>query len=357
MNEESSTRVEPPAPPATESTLTPSSPPVAESTAMPPASPPPEPPAPARRRQGLPSWLPYLALAVIPAAIVGIAVYALTGSDNSNNNVAGVLDGFFRQGSSQENVESVAGRTPPGFPEDFPIYEGAEIYGGYKILAEDGSDLTYITVIGSDDPLDDVYDFYVESLGDDPWQVEGAQSASEFTGVRFSRPDDADVGGLVAISRSDLDKRTTVIISYQDLTPDSADRPNGRSFALGATKPLPPNFPTDIPIYEGKSGGDSVVTDTAFQRAPGGSSYAVSFLTKDSQDDVISAYRGEFEKKGWQVVDSESGDSGFQLGIDFADGPSRLVQGTVLADVFDGDASYTRVDLLVQVSSSRRGGN
>jgi hypothetical protein len=295
---------------------------------------------------------------VIPAAIVGLAVYFLAGDGGgNNNNVAGVLDGFFRQGSSQENVESVAGRVPPGFPEEFPIYEGAEVYGGYKILAEDGSDLTYITVIGSDDDIETVYDYYVEMLGEDPWQVEGAQSASEFTGIRFSRPDDADVGGLVALSRSDLDNRTTIIVSLQDLTPDSADRPSGRNFILGATKPLPPNFPSDVPIYQGKNGRESVVTDTAFQRAPGGSSYAVSFLTRDSQDDVIAAYRGEFEGKGWEVVDSETADTGFQLGIDFQDGPRQLVQGTVLADVFDADASYTKVDLLVQVSSSRGRGN
>jgi hypothetical protein len=47
----------------------------------------------------------------------------------------------------------------------------------------------------------------------------------------------------------------------------------------------------------------------------------------------------------------------FSQGLDFQDGSNKGVQGTVSADVFASDRSYTKVDLEVHVSNSRGKGN
>ena len=328
MNEESSARPEPSLPAST-----------APSAA-----------APAKK---LPPWLPFLAFAVVPAAVVGILVYALAGG-KSNDSAGAVLDGFFRQGSPSESIRSYQGKVPPDFPSEFPIYRGADVYASFIILGEQNRGANYFVILGTNATADAVYNYYLDRLARDPWQVEIARASTEFTGMRFTRPDDADVSGDVTIHHSELDKRTTIYVSYQDLT--AAAAPEAPPFVLGKSRALPPNFPNDVAIYDAKT-GDAVITDTYFERAPGGTSYIITFVTRDSQDDVISAYREEFEKKGWQVKDSTTANSGFQLGIDFTDGPNSLLQGSVLADVFEEDADYTKVDLLLQVSSNRSRGN
>jgi hypothetical protein len=68
---------------------------------------------------------------------------------------------------------------------------------------------------------------------------------------------------------------------------------------------------------------------------------------------VIDFYTEEFEKRGWNV-DEGVLDTNFALGIEFDDGPSQGIQGTVNADTFDQDDDYTKVDIFLQVSPTRR---
>ena len=322
-------------------------------------APPPPPVTPTRRARGLPPWLPMFALAVVPALIVGVLVFALAGgSDSGSKSVGGVLDFFFRQGSSPENVLSFEGEAPPNFPTDFPIYDGAKVFAGFQIIPEEGNGASFYVILSTSDSIDDVYNSYIQAFDGDIWAVEIARSSDEFTGVRFTRPDDPDVSGDVTLHRSELDNRTTIFVTYQDLTPSQAIAPAGRNFVLGKSRPLPANYPSsDVPVYDSKN-GESVITDTYIEKAPGGTSYVISFLTKDSQDDVVQSYRQVFEDKGWTVEDAENdSNTSFQIGISFSDGPSQGLQGTVLTDAFEEDTSYTKVDVLVQVASGRGRGN
>ena len=73
---------------------------------------------------------------------------------------------------------------------------------------------------------------------------------------------------------------------------------------------------------------------------------------------MINYYTQEFQKRGWAVRDGEATPGDFALTIEFDDNkPSKEVQGTVRADVYSEDASYTEVNLIVQVSASRGRGN
>jgi hypothetical protein len=291
----------------------------------------------------------------VPAIIVGIVVYVLAGSGGSSVGGAGVIDGFIRLGSSGDEISSFEGKLPPNFPNEFPSYKGAKLVTSFAVESDQGT--SYFVVYSTKDSTEKVYDFYLETLEEDPWQVELARSSTEFTGVQFSRPDDADVQGDVTIHHSDLDGTTAIFVSFQDLTPSGRAGPIIREFVPMVSKPLPPGFPSDIPIYESRRDA-TIVSDTYLERGPGGVSYIVTFLTKDSGDDVIGFYKGEFQKRGWVVTDSQLSSSLSNVGIDFRDGPSEQLQGTIQADAFDEDPAYTKVDLLLQVSSSRsRGGN
>lgn len=308
-----------------------------------------------RSGAGLPKWLPYFLLAVVPAMLVGLIVYATAGNGGGGSDAAGVLDGFIRLGpSGGEGIESYAGNPPPGYPSDMPQYPGSKIIVSFLIRSDQGN--SYFVVYQTSDATDKVLSYFQEHLDDDPWQVEVSQASPEFSGVQFTRPDDADVQGDVSVNRSEIDNRTSIYVSYQDLTPSSRQAPPPDEFVLPASRALPPGFPNDVPIFKGKD--TTTVTTTYFERGQGATSFYVSFLTKDSQDDVIDFYRAEFEKRGWTVTDSASSSlSSFELSIDFKDGPRQELQGSVRADSFAEDADYTKVDLLLEVVASRGRGN
>jgi len=301
--------------------------------------------------RGLPAWLPYFLLAVVPALVVGLVVYVFAGGGGGNggaDNTAGVLENFF-----SDSLSSHQGEFPPNFPSEFPVYKGAKIIASFAVdESGTGQGTTYIAVLTTSASAQDVYEYYSRSLDEDPWQVEVAQSGDQGDYVQFSRPDDAEVQGAVLIFHSDFGDVTSIRVYFQDLS--LARLPEGERFSLGKSRPLPAGFPEEVPIYKGKA---SVVLATGFRRSPGSQVFFVSFLTKDAQDDIIDFYTRQFEDRGWTVSDSASGNTGFALAIDFADGPSQSVTGSIQADDFAEDDSYRRVDLFVQVSGSRGRGN
>jgi hypothetical protein len=305
------------------------------------------------RRSGIPLWL-MLASVIVAAALAGVAVYFFAGGDDDSGGdvteAASIVDGLMRLGrADQANISSYAGELPPDFAADFPMYEAAEVVVAISIASEQGTG--YLIVLSTPDPAADVYAFYSDALDQDPWQVEIGRSSEEFTGLRFLRPDNIDVSGDISLHRSELDERTVIYLSYNDIS--QAIVPGGPTdpFAIGPTRSLPVGFPDDIPIYEGAE--QSIILDTYFERGQGGRAFIVTFLTKDSQDQVIEFYREEFEGRGWVVSDAGVSSTSFALAIEFDDGPTQTVSGSISADSFEDDPSYTQVDLLVTTSGNR----
>jgi hypothetical protein len=300
---------------------------------------------------GLPPWLPYAALAVVPALIVGILVFVLAGGSSSGGggNAAGIVDGFLRlEPSSDQTVESFKGSLPPDLPSEVPIYKNAKPVVSYSIVTPEGTN--HFVVLTTSASVDDVFGFFRDSLDKEPWQVEVGQSSSDGVGIRFSRPDNADVSGIITIHHSKLDDSTSIFLTYEDvsaaLTPGTGSVP----FSIGPSRPLPAGFPSDVPVYQQDQG--TVVLDTYFERAQGGQLFAVTFLTKDSQDTVIDFYKNDFGGKGWTTTDTSPGGTSFAVSMDFAD-KNQTLSGQISADSFENDSSYTKVELVVQVSGSR----
>jgi hypothetical protein len=313
----------------------------------------------AKPRFRLPKWLPLLGLAIVPAVLVGLAVYFLAGDDDSAAGGGGasqaVLDGFVRLSLGQsESVDSYAKDLPPGFPGDLPSYGDADFDGSFAIKSAEGT--TYIITYDTSASVESVYDFFRQELDKDPWQVELSRQAEDFTGVQFSRPDSADISGTVSISKSELDGRTAIFVFLADSSQTSSGSGAAGVGVPTISKPLPQNFPNDVPIYKGDS--NSIVRETYFQREGGQNTFLITFLTRDSDLDVIDFYTKEFQGRGWTVKDGETQPGDTALSIDFDDAKTTPeVQGSIRAEAFAGDASYTEVNLIVQVSASRGRGN
>ncbi len=306
------------------------------------------PPPPTAVGGGLPAWLPYFLLAVVPAVVVGVLVFVFTGSSsNGGGNAVAILEMFYAPPEdSNTSVDSFKGVLPPDFPAEFPLFGNSEPVASFVVATPRGK--TFTAVLTSSATAREIFAFYSDELDAEPWQVEAGQTGSQVTGIRFARPDDPDVSGVVIVSHSELDNRTVIQIVYEDLAGALTAGTGPTVPLLGESRPLPLGFPETVPIYGVND--ETIVIDSGFQRGQGGQLFAVTFLTLDSPDDVIDFYRGEFEALDWMVVDSTSTDiSSFALGIEFDDGGENL-SGQVTADTYEEDADYTRVDLSVQAS-------
>jgi len=301
---------------------------------------------------GLPAWVPYFLLAVVPALVVGILVYVFAGDSGGGGgggNAAGIVEGLLRlTPDSNTQVDAYRGELPPDLPADIPLYGDADPVVSFAIITPSGTN--YFVVLTTKDPANDVFSFFREQLDNDPWQVEIGQTGSQITGIQFTRPDNADVSGVITVHHSDLDDVTSILLTYEDLSAALTPGTGPTLPLLGQSRPLPPGFPESVPIYEADA--ETVVIDSYFQRGQGGQLFAVTFLTQDSQDDIIAYYRGEFEARNWTVTDSTNTDTtSFAVGIEFDDGEESL-SGQLTADTYEEDAAYTRVDLVVQLSGA-----
>ena len=312
----------------------------------PESSDPPPPPAVAGSR--LPAWLPYFLLAVVPAVVVGILVFVFAGGNGTGGgNAAAIVEMFFAPPEdSNTRVESFKGTLPPDFPAEFPLFDDSEPVASFAVATPQGR--TFTVVLISSATSQEIFAFYRDALDSDPWQVEVGQIGAQITGIRYARPDNPDVSGVVIVNESELDERTVIQLVYEDLAGALTPGTGPSVPQLGQSRPLPLGFPEAVPIYGADDG--TIVIDSGFQRGQGGQFFAVTFLTLDSEYDVIDYYRGEFEARDWTVTESTDTDlTSFAVAIEFDDGEAAT-SGQIIADTYSEDADYTRVDLIVQVS-------
>ncbi len=80
---------------------------------------------------------------------------------------------------------------------------------------------------------------------------------------------------------------------------------NGNEINVGGTQKLPAEFPSDIPLYDGKISASGKVT------VDGKTGWTVTITTSDSLDTVSAWNTKEFSSNGWNTnLDTSSGSGG-----------------------------------------------
>jgi hypothetical protein len=291
-------------------------------------------------------WLALAALAIVPAAIVGVVVWSvMRGSDSSDgrasSDVANILSAF-----SQGNQDSVTTRfertVPDGYPSDIPTYPNARVVSA--LVQTQGEDASYIVVYDTTDTRDAVASWYQDALEHDPWQITFGQETRESAIRGFDKTDDPDVSGVVLVSESKGGGLTTILTSVQ-ITSGAKDAEK-QPFETPATRALPEGFPADIPDYQ-----NGILFEAAYQKRGGGNQFLVSYVTKDSADDVIAFYKDKLGAAGFSVTDDDARSSPLEdaQAISFVDSSSST-QGEVTVGNFPEDDSYRRIDLRVSAT-------
>jgi hypothetical protein len=311
------------------------------------------PDASARKTGGsAPRWLWLAVAAIVPALIVGLMVWFLAPGGGSGDtartekDVANVVSAFSsgQDGSISTRFE---GETPPGIP-DVPTYPGAKVVS--SVLQIRGDDAAYLVIYDTKDDRDKVAAYLGDQFKEDPWQIDAGQDSNESTLHQFSKIDDPDITGLVLISEAKGADLTTIVESLQVVS--GAKNAGAKPDVPTEARALPEGYPDNLPEYDG-----SLVIQSAFQKAPAGSQYAVSYITKDAQSDVMDFFRSKLGDAGLTVTDGDASQSSLQDAerIEFADGDQELT-GLVTTGKYDEDPTYTRIDVQAQVSSTPGGG-
>ena len=297
--------------------------------------------------------LPALLLAGLAGALLASACSRGGGSDDER--MAAIIHRLLVSASASDTaeLESFAGRLPEGLPSAPPAYEGARLIVSSRRPAAASATpgaatgdipepTLYFIVYDTADERQQVLDFYLEALDEEPWRLESTAATVELDSLQFSNTEDADISGVVSIAGGGGDGRTSILISMRDAGAFRRERP---PYQPGDSLPLPKGFPPDLPVYEG-----ATVIGNAFVRQPANNSYLIDFITTADAAEVLAFYREAFAQRKWTVL------SGAPLGVeerlDFHDEQSDI-QGDLLVETFPKDARFTEVKLQVEVNPAR----
>ncbi len=297
------------------------------------------------KRGGVPILIAAVA-AIVPAAIVGVVVWLLasSGGGTSTSRLGGdmtTLLNAFSQGQPGTITTRYESTLAPGFPSDVPLYPGAKLLSSLSQVK--GEDVSYVAIYDTKDSRNKVTELFRNKFKDDPWQIDGGQDGRESTLHQFSKINDPNVTGLVLVGSSKDGKTTTILESVQVTA--GAKHAKAPAFATEAARTLPDGFPDSVPAFK-----DATLIESAYQTKAGAKSFVASYITKGDASGVLDFYRSTFKDAKFTVADGDASASALQdaEAIQFNDGKKQLVGGVTVGKFAD-DATYTRIDVTVQI--------
>jgi hypothetical protein len=253
----------------------------------------------------------FLWLAAPLALALGVVAAACGGDDKKTIDVPG--------GGEVE----VGGDIPDGFPDNFPVYDGADVTAGYR--GEQEGNEGFFVSWETDDDLDDVQAFYEEELDKNGWELSGTFSSGD--GVVLSATHAADkLSGGVTIGEADGKTSIAAFVgddtsatsdgsdddedtpddagddsSDDEDTPDDAGSDDGASSGdaeLPDEVELDDNYPEDeIPLPD-----DARVTSSSSFSSGGQTSVFVQMYVQQSPADIEDFYTTTLEGAGYAEV-------------------------------------------------------
>jgi len=108
----------------------------------------------------------------------------------------------------QATISGGEGALAEGFPEEFPIYDGATVKASAAV--ETGGATQYTATLGTSDPVGDVFDWYKSELSSNGWSIENEMRVS--TGEGESAVVSAKKDGMEAAATIAEDGGETAVV-------------------------------------------------------------------------------------------------------------------------------------------------
>jgi len=108
----------------------------------------------------------------------------------------------------EATISGGEGALAEGFPEEFPIYDGASVKASAAV--ETGGQTQYSATLGTSDPVSDVHEWYKSELSSDGWTIENDMLIS--TGDGESAVLSAKKSGMEAAATIAEDDGATAVV-------------------------------------------------------------------------------------------------------------------------------------------------
>lgn len=252
------------------------------------------------------------------------------------------------------NKVSVGNKLPSTFPDDFPIYKGADLQGAVE--GEQGGIKGTVATWTTGDALEKVRAYYNDAFSGDPWkqQATGAAGGASYWSTQNSKTGKV---GYVSITGGD---KVSIIAAVGD-NPDQANAGASGTPAVDVTQtdasdasaspntelPSEVSLPKDYPSSRVPLPPGSRVTLANQVSANGTQSYTIAFYTKDSGEQIATFYKDRLEANGFtQSLQTTAADGVYAAYAENPDGSG----GIVTLAVSPGDVpGYQQVALQVTV--------
>ena len=296
-----------------------------------------------------------LGLALFVAA--GAVFVACGGDDNKTIDVPG---------GGEINVgEGV----PDAFPDDFPVYPGADSKGGYS--GEQDGQQGVVALWETGDSAEDVVAFYEEQLDGDPWASEGSFNSAGTSIISFTNDSANQAGG---VSISEVDGTTTISVFLgddpgQDAGEDSDDgssddgssddgssddgdssSDNGSSDGDSGDSSGSADLPEEVDLQDEYSEDqiplpdDARVTASSSFSSGGTATIFVTLYTKESIEDLEQYFKDTLEAAGY--ADSFSSNSNGEVFLSYTRGADTSTPEAAVVNLRESDVEgYRQVDI------------
>jgi hypothetical protein len=249
---------------------------------------------------------------------------------------------------------TTGGELPSDFPNDFPIFEGANLTG--TVTGEQEGQSGYFATWETDASMQDVTDFYKQALDKDPWKSSGVFTSGQGTVITFARADNENFGGGVTISG---DGKTQIVAflgegagqaptseatTEEQPTPEGEATPSEQQPSGQAELPnevaLPNDYPSDVaPIPSG-----ALVTQASSYTTEGKTSFAVNYLTKEDPQSIADFYDSKVPGNGWSQSSRMSSNGEIYLTYENQDQGGELIFSIAPSSDYEG---YTEVTVVL----------
>ena len=276
-----------------------------------------------------------LCLLVVGLALA-LAAFGCGGS--SNGKAETVIEKFLEIGQSPGTTNQfLLDQLPSDMPDGVPEYPGSNLIGS---TVSTGTGLRALGVLReTTDPLDKVYLYYESALDNAPWSITVSSSQGKTAALQFTNANDATLTGAVVIQPSGDGGHTTIFFSIQTSSSDVTSEP----FKLEPTKPLPRDWPQQVPLYL-----NATITDTGWGRNGDATEWQITFLAKTAPLDILAFYRTELTAKNWAITDkpAQGGVSGFTAEVKE---PGQTWDFSIAVSTFAKDPTYAQAMLQLNI--------
>jgi hypothetical protein len=280
-----------------------------------------------------------LAGLLVVATVAGFVASACGGSDSD---AVSAMQKFLQVGQNPGTTNEVLlGKLPDGLPEGLPEYPGSKLIG--STITTSGTAKGLGVLRESKDSVDQIYAFYEQAFSAAPWQVQLSTYPGKVAGVQFSSPDYPDMTGALMIQPSTDDNGGSVIfLSVQTVSGTASAEP----FQLEASKPLPLNWPEQVPVF-----ASATITDTGWGSSTSSYEWQITFLAQASPQEIVSYYKTSLTGLGFTVTDEAPQGGATAISFQVAQ-PTETWSGAVSVQTFAQDPTYTQATVQISIQAA-----